>query len=150
MKRKTSRRIQKHYKAFCKGLVSCAYLTCISYIIFKMSLFFKFGTGGGTYPTSRWRCSTHFTEEEQKKKSLTHNSLLLPVSTIPELRWRTGGDGGGARPRTVKTTMNPVLVLVPRVEGLRPQQIKAGEKIPIGRKRQQRRRLPRAMSSRSV
>lgn len=109
----------------------------------------KFGTGGGTYPTSRRRCSTHFTEEEQKK-SLTHNSLLLPVSTIPVLRWRTGGDGGGARPRTVRTTMNLVLVLVPRVEGLRRQQIKAEEKIPIGRKRQHRRRLPRAKSSRSV
>lgn len=108
----------------------------------------KFGTGGGTYPTSRWCCSSHFIEEVQK--SLTHNSLLLPVSTIPVLRWRTGGDGGGARPRTVKTTMNLVLVLVPRGEGLRPQQIKAEEKIPIGRKRQQRRRLSRAMSSRSV
>lgn len=73
---------------------------------------------------------------------------LLPVPTIPVLRWRTGGDGGGARPRTVKTTMN--LVLVPRVEGLGPQHLRTEEKTPNGRKRQQRRRSPRAMWSRSV
>lgn len=147
LKRRTSRSIQKHHKAFCKGLVSRAYFCC--YKIVGKTAGMNFGTGGGSHPTSRRRCSTPFIEEEQKK-SITHNSLLLPISTIPVLRWRTGGDGGGARPRTVKTTMNLVLVLVPRVEGLRPQQVKAEEKIPIGRKRQQRRRLPRAVSSRSV
>lgn len=59
----------------------------------------------------------------------------VPVPTIRHLRWRTGGEGGGARPRTARTTTSPAPVRTAGGRGLRVQ--RAEWETPSRQSRQQ-------------
>lgn len=102
--------------------------------------------GGGNALQS---CLPTAIKQQRKRRSRLPTILcLLPVPTIRDLRWRTGGEGGGARRRTARTTTSPARVRT--AGGLDPRRPRAEGESPNRRRRQRPGSRPRPTSSPSV
>lgn len=102
--------------------------------------------GGGKTLQSCLR--TAIKQRMKKRRRLPTILCFFPVPAFRSLRWRTGGEGGGARRRTARMTTSPALV--PTAGGLAHRRPKAEEEIQTHRRRQWPGMRPRATSSPSV
>lgn len=97
--------------------------------------------------TTKLFASCHYAKKK-KWSCLPTIPCILPVPTIRDLRWRTGGEGEGARPRIARTTTSPVRVRTAGGRG--PRGLRAEGEIPTRRRQHRPVSRPRTTSSLSV